>query len=61
MKGYYRDGEATAKAIDSEGWFNTGDLGFLNPTGDLVLTGRAKDVIGKRHGLPRSTEPGALV
>lgn len=51
MLGYYKDPATTAKVIDSDSartdtevaeqrWFNTGDLGFLNPgSGDLVLTG----------------------
>jgi long-chain acyl-CoA synthetase len=51
MKGYYKDPEATAKAIDSYGWFDTGDLGRINPaTGDLILTGRAKDTIVLSNG-----------
>eukprot|EP00934_Nitzschia_sp_Nitz4_P006360 Nitzschia sp. Nitz4//scaffold53_size117307//109906//112242//NITZ4_003785-RA/size117307-processed-gene-0.142-mRNA-1//1//CDS//3329554250//6350//frame0 len=51
MKGYYKDPEATAKILDSEGWFDTGDLGMINPvTGDLVLTGRAKDTIVLSNG-----------
>ena len=50
MQGYYKNPEATAKAIDSEGWFDSGDLGFLTPTGDLVLTGRAKDTIVLTNG-----------
>ena len=50
MQGYYKNPEATAKAIDSEGWFDSGDLGLLTPTGDLVLTGRAKDTIVLTNG-----------
>lgn len=50
MQGYYQKPEATAKAIDAEGWFNTGDLGWITPTGDLVLTGRAKDTIVLSNG-----------
>ncbi|WP_017325478.1 long-chain fatty acid--CoA ligase [Synechococcus sp. PCC 7336] len=45
MLGYYRNPEATAKVLDAEGWFNTGDLGWLAPDGQIVLTGRAKDTI----------------
>ncbi|KAL7551281.1 hypothetical protein ACHAWF_014463 [Thalassiosira exigua] len=51
MKGYYKNPEATAKAIDRFGWFDTGDLGRINPlTGDLILTGRAKDTIVLSNG-----------
>ena len=51
MKGYYKNPEATAKAIDRYGWFDTGDLGRINPlTGDLILTGRAKDTIVLSNG-----------
>ena len=50
MQGYYQNPEATAKAIDSEGWFDSGDLGWLTPYGDLVLTGRAKDTIVLTNG-----------
>ncbi|MEO1467370.1 MAG: AMP-binding protein, partial [Cyanobacteria bacterium J06633_1] len=50
MKGYYQNPEATAKAIDPEGWFDSGDLGWLTPHGDLVLTGRAKDTIVLTNG-----------
>ena len=50
MKGYYKNSEATAKAIDSEGWFDTGDLGNLTQEGQLVLTGRAKDTIVLTNG-----------
>lgn len=50
MQGYYQNPEATAKAIDPEGWFDTGDLGWLTRANDLVLTGRAKDTIVLTNG-----------
>jgi long-chain acyl-CoA synthetase len=50
MKGYFENPEATAKAIDPEGWFDTGDLGWLSRQNDLVLTGRAKDTIVLSNG-----------
>ena len=45
MQGYYKNPDATTKAIDPEGWFDTGDLGKITPRGDLIITGRAKDTI----------------
>jgi acyl-CoA synthetase (AMP-forming)/AMP-acid ligase II len=42
--GYYNNPEATKNSMDKYGWYNTGDLGFLRD-GNLVLTGRVKDVI----------------
>jgi long-chain acyl-CoA synthetase len=50
MRGYYKNPEATAKAINPEGWFDTGDLGWLTPVNDLVITGRAKDTIVLTNG-----------
>jgi long-chain acyl-CoA synthetase len=50
MQGYYQKPEATAKAIDSDSWFDTGDLGWVTPQNDLVLTGRAKDTIVLSNG-----------
>jgi long-chain acyl-CoA synthetase len=50
MQGYYNNPDATAKAIDSEGWFDTGDLGWLTSHSDLILTGRAKDTIVLSNG-----------
>ena len=50
MQGYYKKPEATAKAIDSEGWFDSGDLGWVTPMNDLVITGRAKDTIVLSNG-----------
>ncbi|MEH2380585.1 MAG: AMP-binding protein [Nostoc sp.] len=50
MQGYYQNPEATAKAIDAQGWFDSGDLGWLTAQDDLVLTGRAKDTIVLTNG-----------
>mgnify|MGYP003321556670 FL=1 len=50
MQGYYQNSVATHKAIDSEGWFNSGDLGWLTVKNDLVLTGRVKDTIVLSNG-----------
>lgn len=43
-RGYYNNPEANAKAFTADGWFDTGDLGFLRD-GRLTLTGREKDEI----------------
>ncbi|MDO4834681.1 MAG: AMP-binding protein [Bacillota bacterium] len=50
MLGYFKDPEATAKVIDSEGWFHTGDLGYIDDEGYAYLTGRAKNVIITKNG-----------
>jgi long-chain acyl-CoA synthetase len=50
MQGYYKNPEGTAKVIDSEGWFDTGDLGWVSRWQDLVITGRAKDTIVLSNG-----------
>jgi long-chain acyl-CoA synthetase len=50
MQGYYKNPDATAKAIDAEGWFDSGDLGCLTPWNDLIITGRAKDTIVLSNG-----------
>jgi fatty-acyl-CoA synthase len=44
MKGYFRDPEATAKAL-RDGWFHSGDLGVMHPDGYIELKDRAKDII----------------
>jgi acyl-CoA synthetase (AMP-forming)/AMP-acid ligase II/aryl carrier-like protein len=43
-RGYFRDDAATARVRSSDGWLDTGDLGFL-ADGELVIAGRAKDII----------------
>ena len=50
MKGYYKREDLTAKVIDKEGWFDTGDIGLLTLGGELVLRGRIKDTIVLRGG-----------
>jgi len=50
FKGYWRDDAATARAIDPDGWYHTGDLGHLDPDGRLVLSGRTKDRIVLPNG-----------
>ena len=50
MQGYYGNPEATAKVIDPDGWFDTGDLGWLTANQDLILAGRAKDTIVLSNG-----------
>ena len=50
FKGYWRDPEATARAIDPDGWYRTGDMGHLDPDGRLILSGRTKDRIVLPNG-----------
>lgn len=48
--GYYKQPEETARVIDEEGWFHTGDLGYIDRDGYAYLTGRQKNVIITKNG-----------
>jgi len=50
MKGYYKEPELTAMAIDKDGWFHTGDQGKIEPNGHLKITGRKKEIFKTSFG-----------
>ena len=56
--GYLNQPEATAESINSEGWFRTGDLGWMSADGYFTITGRAKELIitGGYNVYPREVE-----
>ena len=50
MQGYYENPEATAEVLEEDGWFHTGDMGYLDKKGCLHITGRVKSMIVLTNG-----------
>ena len=50
MLGYYKNEEATRQAIDTDGWYHTGDLGSFAPDGHLFIKGRIKNMLLGSNG-----------
>ncbi len=50
MLGYYEDEEATKAVIEEDGYFHSGDIGYINEDGFIFITGRSKNVIVTQNG-----------
>ena len=62
MRGYFRAPEQTAQAVDAQGWFATGDLGYRDADGYYFITGRLKELIikGGENIAPREIDEALL-
>ena len=58
MQGFFDDPDATAEAIDADGWLHTGDIGVLDERGNLRITDRKKDmfIVGGFNAYPAEIE-----
>ncbi len=50
MLGYYKNEEETARTIDAEGWYHTGDLGLMDADGNIFIKGRSKNMLLGANG-----------
>lgn len=61
FRGYYNDPHATKNAVDDNGWFQTGDVGYFDLDGNLYITGRVNDYIMYMNEKVSSNEIAAFI